>query len=427
MELVFETAGESHGAGLTAILAGIPCGSPVEAAYVNARLASRQLGRGRSSRQKTEQDRVQFLAGVRDERATGNPIALQVANKDETYKDLPPVHAPRPGHADLPGALNRGLTDVRDVIERASARETAVRVAGGAVAAQLLEALGIHVLGHAVAIAGIDIGADAGDDLESARARRDASEHHALGDADAQAEASARIDKAKRDGDTLGGIVEVVASGVPAGLGGHERPQAKLTSGLAAAVMGIQAVRGVEFGLGFRAASLPGSQVHDAIVPGDEGLPARASNLVGGIEGGTSNGEPIVLARRHEAARHTSQRVAQRGPADRRRSARPGRAQRHDGGVAPCDRGRSRRGAGDRATRAPALWRRASGRGTRDDRPPSPAYPAGVRRVGRNGSRRTRRMATEVSMPKVVGSGLVVLLCGLVVGGHAVAAPDAFY
>ena len=295
MELLLETAGESHGAGLTAILAGIPCGSPVDAAFIDARLAARQRGRGRSSRQKTERDRVQFLAGVRDGRATGNPIALRVANKDETYKDLPPVHAPRPGHADLPGALNRGLTDVRDVVERASARETAVRVAAGAIAAQFLASLDVCVLGHAVAIGGIDIGGEPGDDLEAARARRDASEHHALGSEDAQAEASARIDEAKRAGDTLGGLVEIVATGVPAGLGGHERPASKLSSGLAAAIMGIQAVRGVEIGLGFRSAALPGSQVHDAIVPGPDGLPARSSNRVGGIEGGTSNGEPIVL------------------------------------------------------------------------------------------------------------------------------------
>jgi chorismate synthase len=236
---------------------------------------------------------VVFRAGVRDGRATGNPIALEVANRDTTYRDLPPVHAPRPGHADLAGALNRGLVDARDVVERASARETAVRVAAGAVAAQLLEALGIRVLGHVVELAGIDVAGAAGASVEDERSARDASDLHALGPSAAQDEARARIDAASRAGDTIGGVVEVVATGVPPGLGGHERPETKLSSGLAAALMGIQAVRGVEIGLGFRGARLAGSEVHDPILPGAP--PRRASNRAGGIEGGTSNGEPIVV------------------------------------------------------------------------------------------------------------------------------------
>ena len=295
MELRLETAGESHGRTLTAILTGIPSGSPVDDAAVNALLAARQRGQGRSSRQRTEQDQVQWLAGVRDGAATGNPIALSIANKDKTYEDLPPVHAPRPGHADLAGALNRGLTDVRDVIERASARETAARVAAGSVAAQFLAAVGASVLGHTVSIGDVDVGADVGDDLGTARTRRDASVHHALGDAAAHQAASDRIAAAHREGDTLGGIVEIVATGVPAGLGGHERPQDKLSAGLAGALMGIQAVRGVELGLGFRCTALRGSQVHDPIVPGADGMPDRASNRVGGIEGGMSTGQPIVV------------------------------------------------------------------------------------------------------------------------------------
>lgn len=297
MDLLLETAGESHGAVLTAILSGLPTGSPATEAFVDERLAARQRGRGRSSRQQTEQDRVRFLSGVRNGEATGNPIALQIENRDNTYRDLPPVFEPRPGHADLAGALNRGICDARDVVERASARETAVRVASGALGAQFLRALGIRVLGHVVAIGGVDVGGEVGEDLDAARARRDASDIHALGDEEAQARARDGIDRAKVDGDTLGGIVEVVATGVPLGLGGHERPESKVSTTLAAALMGIQAVRGVELGLGFRAAALEGSKVHDPILPADEasGRPRRGSNRAGGIEGGTSNGEAIVV------------------------------------------------------------------------------------------------------------------------------------
>lgn len=297
MELVLETAGESHGPSLTAILAGIPARTPLGEAYVNARLAARQVGYGAGARQRTEHDVVHFLAGVRDGHATGNPIALSVANRDPAYRDLPPVHAPRPGHADLAGALNRGSDDARDVIERSSARETAVRVAAGAVAAAFLEALGVRVLGHVVAIGVVEVAGDPGEDLEAARARRDASDLHALGRAEAQARARAAIDAARAAGDTLGGIVEVVATGVPTGLGGHERPETKLSATLAAALMGIQAVRGVELGLGFGLARLPGSEAHDPILPPAQpgGRPRRAGNRSGGIEGGTSTGEAVVL------------------------------------------------------------------------------------------------------------------------------------
>jgi chorismate synthase len=296
MELLLETAGESHGPALTAILTGIPAGAPVSEDYVNARLRARQGGVGASPRQRTERDQVVFSAGVRDGRATGNPIALQVLNRDRTYAALPAVHAPRPGHADLAGALNRGLTDARDVVERASARETAARVAAGAVAAQFLEALGVRVLGHSAEIGGIDVHGDPGADLEAARARRAQSDLHALGPAERQDEARALVAEAKRAGDTLGGVVEVVATGVPLGLGGHERPETKLSTGLAAALMGVQAVRGVEIGLGFRGTALRGSALHDTILPAEGGgLPRRGGNTAGGIEGGTSNGQPVVL------------------------------------------------------------------------------------------------------------------------------------
>ena len=280
---------------LTAVLAGIPAGSPVREAYINARLKARQGGAGASPRQRTERDEVEFTAGVRDGRATGNPIALHVRNRDQTYKDLPPVHAPRPGHADLAGAMNRGLTDARDIVERSSARETAARVAAGAIAADCLESLGIHVLGHVVSVAGMDVHADAGDDLEAARKARDESDLHALGDADAHEAILTRIAEAKKAGDTLGGVVEIVATGVPPGLGGHERPETKLSTGLAAALMGIQAVKGVEIGLGFRSAEIPGSELQDVILPNEDGgLPARGGNNAGGVEGGMSNGQPIL-------------------------------------------------------------------------------------------------------------------------------------
>jgi chorismate synthase len=182
------------------------------------------------------------------------------------------------------------------VVERASARETAARVAAGSIAQQFLEALGVRVLGHVLRIGGVDLGAAPGEDLEAARGRRDASEHHALGPPGAQAAAAEAIDRAHAAGDTLGGVVEVVASGVPVGLGGHERPEGKLSAGLARAVMGVQAVRGVELGLGFRSADLPGSQVHDSILPHGAGWPPRrGGNHAGGIEGGLSNGQPIVV------------------------------------------------------------------------------------------------------------------------------------
>lgn len=297
MEFRIETAGESHGAALTAICHGIPAGSPATEAFVDARLTARQQGHGRGSRQRVEHDRVIFRAGVRAGCATGNPIALEIKNRDDKYKDLPAVHEPRPGHADLAGALNRGLVDARDVIERASARETAVRVACGALGAQFLDALGMRVLGHTVRLGGVDVSGLPGDDLEGARARRDASPLHALGAVDEVARAMAAIDQAHQDGDTLGGVVEVVATGVPLGLGGHERPEHKLQASLAGAVMGIQAVKGFEVGLGFQAAELPGSKVHDAILPRDArgGGLRRSSNGAGGIEGGTSNGQPIVI------------------------------------------------------------------------------------------------------------------------------------
>jgi chorismate synthase len=296
MELILETAGESHGPRLTAILHGLPVGSPCDLARVEATLAARRRGYGRSARQRVEGDRVTLSAGVRDGLATGNPIAVEVENRDPMYRDLPPVTAPRPGHADLAGALNRGLPDARDVIERASARETAVRTAAGALAAQLLERLGIRTLGHVLAVGGVDVGGEPGADLEAERRRRDGSDLHALGPDAAQASARARIDGASAEGDTLGGVVQVVCDGAPPGLGGHERPEEKLSARLAGALMAVQAVKAVEIGLGAAAAQRRGSEVHDAILPREGGGVRRGGNSAGGIEGGTSNGERIVVA-----------------------------------------------------------------------------------------------------------------------------------
>ncbi len=381
MDLLLETAGESHGAVLTAILSGLPTGSPAAEEYVNQRLIARQGGRGASPRQRTEVDRVIFHAGVRDGFTTGNPIALQVANKDQTYRDLPPVHGPRPGHADLPGALNRGIDDARDVVERASARETAVRVAAGALAASFLEALGIHVFGHTVSIAGIDVHGDPLPDVEASRHRRGASDLHALGGEAAQEEARARIDAAKKAGDTLGGVIEVVATGVPVGLGGHERPETKLSATLAAALMGIQAVRGVELGLGFAGSSLLGSEYHDPILPPEagEGMPRRPSNRVGGVEGGTSNGEAIVVRAAMKPLATLRHSLAERGPAKRRGRARPGRAERRHRRASPCHRGRGGGRPGPGPPRPSPLRRSPPGRGPAGHGSPRPANPRALR------------------------------------------------
>ena len=255
-----------------------------------------------------EQDHALITSGVRFGTTIGSPISITITNRDwDNWTDVMSVEgsperdvrvtAPRPGHADLAGALNRGLQDARNIVERSSARETAARVAAGAVAAEFLEALGICVLGHALEVGGIHVGRDAGSDLEAERRVRDASDLHALGSPEAGAEAAQLIAEAHREGDTLGGIIEVVASDVPVGLGGHERPETKLSRGLAAAVMGIQAVKGVEIGPGFANAKRRGREVHDAILPPDElpGAPVRRGNQAGGIEGGMSNGQPIVV------------------------------------------------------------------------------------------------------------------------------------
>jgi len=277
--LELTTAGESHGPALVAILSGLPAGLLLDEAAIARDLERRRQGYGRSPRQKMEADELQVLAGLRHGRTLGTPLALVVPNRDHANwtwgmspwppegepegKGTKPVTLPRPGHADLAGVLKYGHDDVRNALERASARQTAVHVAAGAVAKQLLAEIGVTVDGRVVEIGGADT--DAG--------WKDAT------------------DAARTDRDTLGGIVEVVAVGVPPGLGSYAEKSARLDARLAAALMGIQAVKGVEVGDGFALAGMRGSDAHDEIEP----TRTRATNRAGGIEGGVSNGAPIVV------------------------------------------------------------------------------------------------------------------------------------
>ena len=303
MTLRFTTAGESHGRGLVAVLEGVPAGLPLAAAQVDGELKRRMHGYGRGARMKIESDAVEWLAGVRAGETLGSPIAMLIWNRDwEHWKDIMAPEAdapaaerrrqvtrPRPGHADLAGALKYDRRDARDVLERASARETAARTACGAVARVLLAQLGVEVGSHVVELGGVV--AQAPDPLPTPlNAAADADPVRCL-DPAAGREMVARVDAAKAAGDTLGGVVEVVARGVPVGLGSYASWDRRLDGRLAQAVMSIPAVKGVEIGLGFEAARRPGSSVHDEILPGF----ARASNRAGGTEGGMTTGEPVVL------------------------------------------------------------------------------------------------------------------------------------
>jgi chorismate synthase len=276
MTLELTTAGESHGPALVAIVEGLPAGLVLDRDAIDADLARRQQGYGRSPRQRLEQDTVEVLAGLRHGRTLGTPLALVVRNRDHrnwewgmspwpregepSGKGLKPVTLPRPGHADLPGALKHGLGDARDALERASARQTAVAVAAGSVAKALLGSIEVTVLGRVVTEA-----------LEQ------------------------RIDDARAERDTVGGVVEVRVDGVPPGLGSYASKATRLDARLAAALMGIQAVKGVEVGAGFELAERRGSEAHDEIVADADGTLYRETNHAGGIEGGVSNGEPIVV------------------------------------------------------------------------------------------------------------------------------------
>ena len=296
------TAGESHGRQLTAIVEGCPAGLTVDAAAIDADLARRQLGYGRGARQQIENDRVTILSGVRYGRTTGAPITLTIANRDAanwanalstevTSRPVEPVRVPRPGHADLPGALLYGADDLRDVIERASSRETAARVACGAVARRLLSLLGCTVRSHVVAIGDVTARAAAS---PAALEAVDSDPLRCL-DRAASQEMRDAIAAAGQEGDTLGGVFEVVVFGFPPGVGSYAQADRRLGARLAAAVFGIPAIKGVEIGLGFAAARLPGSRVHDEIVWSNAEGYGRASNNAGGVEGGISTGLPIVV------------------------------------------------------------------------------------------------------------------------------------
>ena len=306
MTFRFTTAGESHGRGLVAVLEGIPAGLPLSAERINVELKRRMGGYGRGARMKIEADQIEWLAGVRAGETLGSPIAMLVWNRDwEHWRDVMAPEAdapgserrrqvtrPRPGHADLAGSLKYDRQDARDILERASARETVARVACGAVCKVLLEQFGVEVGSHVVELGGVraGVGAQHAAPLPAhLNQASDASPVRCL-DAAAETEMIARIDAAKAAGDTLGGVVEVIALGLPVGLGSHVSWDVKLDGRLAQALMSIPAVKGVELGLGFEAARRKGSEVHDEILPGL----ARATNRAGGTEGGMTTGEPLV-------------------------------------------------------------------------------------------------------------------------------------
>jgi len=299
--LRFLTAGESHGKALTVIIEGMVAGLPLSEDDIARDLQRRQGGYGRGGRMKIEQDRAEILSGVRHGFTIGSPIALLIANRDwqnwqQEMSVLPvdniePVTKLRPGHADLAGVIKYGLNDVRPILERASARETAARVAFGAVSRRFLAEFGLAIHSHTVAIGGRQ--AKRGEAIDW-----DKVEASPIRCADAEAERAMMeaIDQAKESGDSLGGIFEVIATGVPVGLGSHVHWDRRLNGCIAQAMMSINAVKGVEIGAGFTLAGIRGSQAHDLIEPGKSGRQfRRGSNRAGGIEGGMSNGQPIVV------------------------------------------------------------------------------------------------------------------------------------
>jgi chorismate synthase len=302
--LRYLTAGESHGKGLTVIIEGIPAGLPLAEDYVARELRRRQGGYGRGRRQKIEQDHAEIRSGVRHGLTLGSPIAMLIENKDwvnwqekmaveEVPDEIEKVTRLRPGHADLPGVMKYGFDDVRPILERASARETAARVAVGAVCRRFLDEFGIMLHSHTVAIDGVTAETDGEPDWE-----RVESSPVRCADPDAEQRMIEAIDAARNDGDSLGGIIEVRATNVPIGLGSHVHWDRKIDARIAQAMMSINAVKGVEIGIGFQGAVLRGSLVHDVIVPIDqwgERPWRRATNRLGGTEGGMTNGEDVLV------------------------------------------------------------------------------------------------------------------------------------
>ncbi len=330
--LRFLTAGESHGKNLTVIVEGIPANLPITEEYIERHMARRQVGYGRGGRMQIEKDRAEILAGVRHGLTMGSPISMLVVNRDfitgkgpdgvpwieemsVAPSDVPfePITSIRPGHADTPGIVKYMQSDARNILERSSARESAARVAAGALAQRFLEEFGIEVHGHVLCIGGVhanrpdNIDWEALEETPYHRENLEGSKTAAVrcADPDAAERMIAEIDAAREAGDSVGGIMEIVATGAPIGLGSHIQWDRKLTTKLAAAVMSINAVKGVEFGAGFTQADMRGSQVHDVVKPleewdrgADEGWvrpwPRRTNNS-GGLEGGMTTGEPLVV------------------------------------------------------------------------------------------------------------------------------------
>ena len=300
----FLTAGESHGKGLSVIIDGLPAGLPLTEDYIQLDLRRRQGGYGRGRRQKIEKDHAEIRSGVRHGKTLGSPITLLLENKDwvnwqdvmaegEPSEESVKVTRLRPGHADLPGVIKYAFDDVRPILERASARETAARVAVGAVARRFLEEYGVALHSHTIAIDGVEANVEGEPDWEAVEASQ-----VRCADKDAETRMIEAIDAARNDGDSLGGIVEVRASNVPIGLGSHVHWDRKIDGRIAQAIMSINAVKGVEIGIGFAGAVLRGSQVHDVILPIDkwgERPWLRATNRLGGTEGGMTNGEDLIV------------------------------------------------------------------------------------------------------------------------------------
>ncbi|HEM3532756.1 chorismate synthase [Streptococcus suis] len=302
------TAGESHGPRLTAIIEGVPAGLPLTAEDINEDLKRRQGGYGRGSRMQIETDRVEITAGVRHGKTTGAPITLNVTNRDhqkwldimavedieEKLKSKRRIKHPRPGHADLVGGMKYRFDDLRNSLERSSARETTMRVAVGAVAKRILAELDIEIANHVVVFGGKEI--DVPDGLSVAEIKERAAQSEvSIVNQEREEEIKAYIDQIKRDGDTIGGVVETVVGGVPAGLGSYVQWDKKLDAKLAQAVVSINAFKGVEFGVGFQAGYLKGSQVMDEILWSQEKGYTRRTNNLGGFEGGMTNGEVLII------------------------------------------------------------------------------------------------------------------------------------
>ncbi len=305
MILRLTTAGESHGPGLTAIVEGLPAGLELRPEDIDADLARRQLGHGRGGRMKIESDAAEVTAGIRHGRTLGGPVALQVANRDyanweermnpwPVEEQIAEVHLPRPGHADLVGTWKYKQSDVRNILERASARETAARVAGGALAKAFLRALGVEVYSHVLQIASAHAPVPGAPLTPTDFVDVDESPVRCL-DAEASRAMVAEINKLRKENESLGGVFEVQAFGLTPGLGSHISWEERLDGRLAMAILSIQAMKGVSIGDGFGVAGLPGSQAHDEIFYSEQGGYFRETNRAGGLEGGMTNGEPLIV------------------------------------------------------------------------------------------------------------------------------------